>query len=106
VKKAILAIARTLLKTGTAYQDLGADFYTRREPPEQRQAWLERQLRQLHPGCTVTVTVSPRRPPSHPQVTSSLDRQPPEPQPAVPAPRPPAGQPNTTTPLPHRLGQG
>jgi len=66
VKKAILAIAHTLLKiayqvlkTGTAYQDLGTDFYTRRESPEQRQAWLERQLRQLHPGCTVTVTINP-----------------------------------------------
>jgi transposase len=44
-KKAITAIAHTLLKmayqvlkTGTPYQDLGADFYTRRESPEQKQA--------------------------------------------------------------------
>ena len=66
VKKAILAIAHTLLKiayqvlsTGTAYQDLGADFYTRRESPEQKQAYLERQLQKLHPGCTITVTISP-----------------------------------------------
>ena len=66
MKKAILAIAHTLLKiayqvlsTGTAYQDLGADFYTRRESPEQKQAWLERQLQKLHPGCTITVTISP-----------------------------------------------
>ena len=56
-KKAIIAIAHTLLKiayqvlkSGTPYQDLGADFYTRRESPEHKQAWLERQLHKLHPG--------------------------------------------------------
>jgi transposase len=66
MKKAILAIAHTLLKiayhvlsTGTSHQDLGADFYTRRESPDQKQAWLERQLKKLHPGCTITVTISP-----------------------------------------------
>jgi transposase len=65
-KKAITAIAHTLLKiayqvlkTGTPYQDLGADFYTRRESPAQKQAWLERQLQKLHPGCTITITISP-----------------------------------------------
>jgi hypothetical protein len=65
-KKAIIAIAHTLLKiayqvlkTGTFYQDLGADFYTRRESPEQKHAWLERQLQKLHPGCTITITISP-----------------------------------------------
>jgi transposase len=65
-KKAILAIAHTLLKiayqvlqSGMPYQDLGADFYTRRESPEQKQAWLERQLQRLHPGCTITITISP-----------------------------------------------
>ena len=64
-KKAIIAIAHTLLKiayqvlkSGTPYQDLGADFYTRRESPEQKQAWLERQLQKLHPGCTITITIS------------------------------------------------
>jgi transposase len=64
-KKAITAIAHILLKiayqvlgTGTPYQDLGADFYTRRESPAQRQAFLERQLQKLHPGC-ITITVSP-----------------------------------------------
>ena len=69
-KKAIVAIAHTLLKiaysvlkTGTPYQDLGAGFYTRRESPAQRQAWLERQLQELHPGCIVTVTIAP--PPGH-----------------------------------------
>jgi transposase len=69
-KKAIVAIAHTLLKiaysvlkTGTPYQDLGAGFYTRRESPAQRQAWLERQLQELHPGCIVTVTLVP--PPGH-----------------------------------------
>ena len=65
-KKAIVAIAHTLLKiaytvlkTGTGYQEPGADFYTRRESPGQRQAWLERQIQKLHPGCTVTITISP-----------------------------------------------
>ena len=66
-KKAITAIAHTLLKiayqvlkSGMPYQEPGADFYTWRESPEQKQAWLERQLQKLHPGCTVTVTISPR----------------------------------------------
>jgi len=65
-KKAITAIAHTLLKiayqvlkSGTPYQDLGADFYTRRESPEQKHAWLERQLQKLHPGCAITITISP-----------------------------------------------
>ena len=65
-KKAITAIAHTLLKiayqvlkTGTPYQEPGADFYTRRESPQQRQAYLERQLQKLHPGCAITVTISP-----------------------------------------------
>jgi transposase len=65
-KKAIVAIAHTLLKiaytvlkTGIPYQDPGEDFYTRRETPGHRQAWLERQIQKLHPGCTVTITISP-----------------------------------------------
>ncbi len=65
-KKAITAIAHTLLKiayqvlkTGTPYQDLGADFYTRRNSPEEQQKYLERQLQKLHPGCTITITISP-----------------------------------------------
>ncbi len=64
-KKAITAIAHTLLKiayqvlaTGAPYHEPGADFYTRRESPEQRQAFLHRQLQKLHPGCTVTITVT------------------------------------------------
>jgi transposase len=64
-KKAITAIAHTLLKiayqvlkTGTPYSEPGADFYTRRESPGQRQAYLERQLQKLHPGCTITITIS------------------------------------------------
>src|SRR6185437_8459301 len=68
-KKAIIAIAHTLLKiayqvlkSGTPYTDLGADFYTRRESPEHKRAWLERQLQKLHPGCTVTITISPPEP--------------------------------------------
>jgi transposase len=70
-KKAITAIAHTLLKiayqvlkTGTPYQEPGADFYTRRESPAQRRAFLERQLHKLYPGCTITI--SPRKPPYHP----------------------------------------
>ena len=62
-KKAITAIAHTLLKiayqvlkSGTPCQDLGADFYTRRESPEQRQAYLLRQLQKLNPGCTITIS--------------------------------------------------
>jgi transposase len=65
-KKAIVAIAHTLLKiaysvlkTGKAYQDPGEDFCTRRETPEQRQAWLERQIQKLYPGRTVTVIIGP-----------------------------------------------
>jgi hypothetical protein len=65
-KKAITAIAHTLLKiayqvlqAGTPYQEPGADFYTRRESPQQRQAFLQRQLQKLHPGCTITITISP-----------------------------------------------
>jgi transposase len=65
-KKAIVAIAHTLLKiaytvltTGTPYQDLGADFYSRRQSREHRQAWLEHQIHKLHPGCTITITISP-----------------------------------------------
>jgi hypothetical protein len=76
-KKAIIAIAHTLLKiayqvlkTGQAYTELGADFYTRRESPQQQQhAYLERRLQKLHPGCTVTVTISPP-PDSHPPGTA------------------------------------
>jgi transposase len=65
-KKAITAIAHTLLKiayqvlkTGTPYQEPGADFYTRRESPEQKHAWLERQMQKLHPGCAITITITP-----------------------------------------------
>ena len=65
-KKAIIAIAHTLLKiayqvlqSGKPYTDLGADFCTRRESPAQQQAYLERRLQKLHPGCTITITISP-----------------------------------------------
>jgi len=63
VKKAILAIAHTLLKiayqvlkSGKPYEDLGADYYARRESPGQRRAYLLRQLEKLSPGCTITIT--------------------------------------------------
>jgi transposase len=63
VKRAIMAIAHTLLKiayqvlkTGTPYTDLGADFYASRETPQARQDYLIRQLQKLNPGCVITVT--------------------------------------------------
>src|SRR4051812_99066 len=62
-KKAILAIAHTLLKiayqvlkSGKPYEDLGTDFYAQREPPEQRRAYLLRQLEKVSPGYTITIT--------------------------------------------------
>jgi transposase len=62
-KRAITAIAHTLLKiaysilkTGKPYQDLGDDFYTRRESPAARQDYLMRQLQKLNPGCVITIT--------------------------------------------------
>ena len=114
-KKAIVAIAHTLLKiaytvlkTGTGYQEPGADFYTRREAPGHRQARLERQIQKLHPGCTVTrPPIPPRRPPYHPA---------PDPPPAGPPaprscrqPRHPgltAGQTSTRHQPRHRTGRG
>jgi transposase len=77
-KKAITAIAHTLLKiayqvlrTGQPYQEPGADFYTRRESPAQRHAFLERQLQKLHPGCTITITISPPEPPHRPALAGT-----------------------------------
>ena len=65
-KKAITAIAHTLLKiayqvlkTGTPYQEPGADFYARRNSPGEQHKYLERQMQKLHPGCTITITISP-----------------------------------------------
>jgi len=62
-KKAITAIAHTLLKiayqvlkSGQPYTDLGAGYYTQRESPGHRQAWLLRQLEKLNPGATITIT--------------------------------------------------
>ena len=49
-------IAYSVLKTGTPYADLGADFYTRRESPDARQDYLMRQLQKLNPGCVITIT--------------------------------------------------
>jgi transposase len=63
IKRAIMAIAHTLLKiayqvlkTGTPYTDLGADYYASRETPQARQDYLIRQLQKLNPGCVITVT--------------------------------------------------
>jgi transposase len=63
LKRAIMAIAHTLLKiayqvlkTGEPYQDLGAGFYDSRESPQARQDYLMRQLHKLNPGCIITIT--------------------------------------------------
>ena len=65
-KKAIVAIAHTLLKiaysvlkSGKPYQEPGEDFYTLSRNPRNRQAWLEAELRKLHPGRPVTVIIGP-----------------------------------------------
>jgi transposase len=55
----LLKIAYQVLKSGKPYQDLGADFYTRRESPAQQHAYLERRLQKLYPGCAITITISP-----------------------------------------------
>jgi transposase len=63
VKRAIMAIAHTLLKiacqvlkTGTPCTGLGAGFYASRETPQARQDYLIRQLQKLNPGCVITIT--------------------------------------------------
>jgi len=65
-KKAIVAIAHTLLKiacavlkSGQPYAEPGPDFYASREAPARRQAYLEKQIQRLYPGCTITVTITP-----------------------------------------------
>jgi len=62
-KRAIIAIAHTLLKiayavlkSGTPYREPGPDFYTRRDSAQARQDYLLRQLQKLNPGCVVTIT--------------------------------------------------
>jgi hypothetical protein len=62
VKRAIIAIARTLLKiayqvlkAGEPYTDLGADFYASRESAQARQDYLVRRLQTLNPGCVITI---------------------------------------------------
>jgi transposase len=62
-KRAIIAIAHTLLKiacavlkSGRPYEEPGPDFYTRRDSAQARQDYLLRQLQKLNPGCVVTIT--------------------------------------------------
>jgi transposase len=62
-KRAIIAIAHTLLKiayallkTGKPYCEPGAGFYTRRDSAQAREDYLLRQLRKPHPGCVITIT--------------------------------------------------
>ena len=104
-KKAILAIAHTLLKiayavlkSGRPYQEPGADFYTRRELPVQRRAWLEAQIQQLYPGCAVTVTVTP--PPGSPPEAALTPALPSAAETQEPAGGPPALTPQPTAPPP------
>ena len=56
IARTLLKIAYQVLKTGTPYADLGADFYASRETPQARQDYLIRQLQKLNPGCVITVT--------------------------------------------------
>ena len=69
-KKAIIAIAHTLLKiayqvlaSGTPYTEPGADFYDRRQHPGQQLRHIEARLRRLYPGHAVTITITPAAPP-------------------------------------------
>ena len=62
-KRAIIAIAHTLLKIAYAvlktrrpYEEPGADFYDRRDSAQARQDYLMRQLQKLNPGCVITIT--------------------------------------------------
>jgi hypothetical protein len=55
----LLKIAYSVLKSGKPYQEPGEDFCTRRRNPRNRQAWLEAELRKLHPGRPVTVIIGP-----------------------------------------------
>ena len=69
-KKAITAIAHTLLKiayqvlkSGTPYQDLGADFYTRRESPSRSRPGWNARCRSSTPAAPLPSPSAPRRPP-------------------------------------------
>src|SRR5260370_40853877 len=102
-KKAITAIAHTLLKiayqvlkTGQPYTDLGADLCTRRESPQQQHAYLERRLQKLHPGCTVTITISP--PPGSPPPGTPAQAASPARPPRARTRRPPAARRPATPP--------
>jgi transposase len=62
-KRAIVAIAHTLLKiayavlkSGRPYEEPGAGFYTRRDSAKARQDYLLRQLQKLNPGSVITIT--------------------------------------------------
>jgi transposase len=94
-KKAIVAIAHSLLKiayavlkSGQPYTEPGADFYAGRETPAQRQAYHQRQIQKLYPGCTVTITITP----PHPTAAAPPGESPPGESPPghVPASRPTA----------------
>ena len=82
-KKAITAIAHTLLKiayqvlkSGTPYQDLGADFYTRRESPPSARHTCCASWKSSTPAAPSPSV--PRRPPDRPAMTGA-DRIPADP---------------------------
>ena len=112
-KKAITAIAHTLLKiayqvlkSGTPYQDLGADFYTGWNSPEEQQKYLERQLQRLHTLAARSPSPSARRRrPYRRRVTASPDFPESEPPPSRhPGHCPPDNQRHPAPLPPHRPG--
>jgi hypothetical protein len=88
-KKAIIAIARTLLKIayavlspGQPYTEPGADFYTRRESPDQQRRYLESRIQKLYPGSSVAVIITPTDSPAAPSSPQVTPGQPPGRKPA------------------------
>jgi transposase len=86
VKKAIIAIAHTLLKvayqvlkSGTPYHEPGADFYDRRQDPDQQRKYLESRLQKLYPDSSVTITITPAGNPAEPEQPHTPPPQPPSP---------------------------
>jgi hypothetical protein len=39
--------------------------------PQQRRAYLRRQMQKLHPGCTITITICPPEPLDQPALTGT-----------------------------------
>jgi hypothetical protein len=78
-KKAITAVAHTLLKiayqllkSGTPYQELGADFYTRANHPSTSRPGWSASCKNSTPDAPSPSPSAPRRPLYHP----ALDHEP------------------------------